>query len=255
MALPPISRQRRSGCPISIALELLGDAWSLLIVRDLMFKQRSTFKDFLEAEEGIASNILTHRLGHLVELGILELFPNGKLFDTARALFEAYRAVNQRFADAVVAEARSAWPEHVVSDVLLARVEQTAPGLAPRFSAVVDAYLAIEPRFFEIARYGVVAGAVCALAIELKFKLGFDDSLDVVGVHLVGGLWGTLAVGLFASASTTAGIDGLLYGGGLDQLRGAIPEDGHHARAPRLDEVRGWIEDDLKEHCAGMEPR
>jgi ammonium transporter, Amt family len=65
---------------------------------------------------------------------------------------------------------------------------------------------------------GAIAGAVCALAVSLKYRFGFDDSLDVVGVHLVGGLWGTLSVGLFASASASAGVDGLFYGGGLDQL-------------------------------------
>jgi Amt family ammonium transporter len=54
--------------------------------------------------------------------------------------------------------------------------------------------------------------------VGLKYRLGYDDSLDVVGVHLVGGLWGTLAVGLFASSAATAGVDGLFYGGGLDQL-------------------------------------
>ena len=48
---------------------------------------------------------------------------------------------------------------------------------------------------------GVVAGAVCALAIELKFKLGFDDSLDVVGIHLVGGVIGTLYLGFFATGT------------------------------------------------------
>ena len=63
-----------------------------------------------------------------------------------------------------------------------------------------------------------IAGVVCALAVGLKYKLGYDDSLDVVGVHLVGGLWGTIAVGFFASAATTAGVDGLFYGGGVDQL-------------------------------------
>jgi Amt family ammonium transporter len=46
---------------------------------------------------------------------------------------------------------------------------------------------------------GLIAGAVCALAIELKFKLGFDDSLDVVGIHLVGGLVGTLYIGIFGA--------------------------------------------------------
>lgn len=72
MAPPPASRQRRSGCPISIALELLGDAWSLLIVRDLMFKERRTFNDFLTGGEGIASNILADRLRKLEDANIIE---------------------------------------------------------------------------------------------------------------------------------------------------------------------------------------
>ncbi|GAB3617103.1 ammonium transporter [Okibacterium endophyticum] len=59
---------------------------------------------------------------------------------------------------------------------------------------------------------GVVTGAVCALAVELKFKLGFDDSLDVVGIHLVGGLIGTLYLGFFATGT------GLFLGGGIEQL-------------------------------------
>lgn len=59
---------------------------------------------------------------------------------------------------------------------------------------------------------GVLVGAVCALAIDLKYKLGFDDSLDVVGIHLVGGVIGTLYIGFFGS-----GI-GLLYTGSLKQL-------------------------------------
>ncbi|MGY1793338.1 ammonium transporter [Geodermatophilus sp. SYSU D00525] len=65
---------------------------------------------------------------------------------------------------------------------------------------------------------GVIAGALCALAVGLKYRLGYDDSLDVVGVHLVGGLWGTLAVGFLATAGAPAGVDGLFYGGGVDQL-------------------------------------
>ncbi|GAB3906920.1 ammonium transporter [Kibdelosporangium lantanae] len=66
---------------------------------------------------------------------------------------------------------------------------------------------------------GLLAGVLCALAVSLKFKLGLDDSLDVVGVHLVGGLTGTLAVGLFATTQVNpAGADGLFYGGGFTQL-------------------------------------
>jgi Amt family ammonium transporter len=90
-------------------------------------------------------------------------------------------------------------------------------------SGVVAGLVAITPACSSVTPIGailigLIAGAVCALAVGLKYRLGYDDSLDVVGVHLVGGLWGTLAVGLFASASTTAGVDGLFYGGGIDQL-------------------------------------
>jgi DNA-binding HxlR family transcriptional regulator len=62
---------RRSGCPIGIALDIFGDTWSLLIVRDLMFKGFRTFNEFLGAGEGIASNILTNRLSRLETAGIL----------------------------------------------------------------------------------------------------------------------------------------------------------------------------------------
>jgi ammonium transporter, Amt family len=70
---------------------------------------------------------------------------------------------------------------------------------------------------------GLIAGAVCAVAIGLKNKFGFDDALDVVGVHLVGGIVGTLLIGFFATkqmvASFTNGAKaGLFYGGGIDQL-------------------------------------
>ena len=65
---------------------------------------------------------------------------------------------------------------------------------------------------------GVLAGVLCALAVGLKYKLGFDDSLDVVGVHLVGGIVGTLLIGLVAAPEAGAGVTGLFYGGGFDQL-------------------------------------
>jgi Amt family ammonium transporter len=66
---------------------------------------------------------------------------------------------------------------------------------------------------------GFIAGAVCALCVSIKFRFGFDDSLDVVAVHLVGGLVGTLLIGFFGTTSlNSASADGLFYGGGLDQL-------------------------------------
>ncbi len=73
---------------------------------------------------------------------------------------------------------------------------------------------------------GAIAGAVCASAVGWKFKLGYDDSLDVVGVHLVGGIIGTVLIGLFSTADGAGGVDGLFYGGGLgslgDQTLGAL---------------------------------
>ncbi|MFF0415270.1 ammonium transporter [Kitasatospora sp. NPDC004745] len=65
---------------------------------------------------------------------------------------------------------------------------------------------------------GLIAGAVCAAAVSLKYRLGFDDSLDVVGVHAVGGAIGSLLIGLFATGGVGQTAKGLFYGGGLGQL-------------------------------------
>ncbi|MGB8504413.1 ammonium transporter [Mycobacterium sp.] len=68
---------------------------------------------------------------------------------------------------------------------------------------------------------GALAGVLCALAVGLKYKFGYDDSLDVVGVHLVGGIVGTLLIGFLAAPETIAGSSGaigLFYGGGWSQL-------------------------------------
>jgi Amt family ammonium transporter len=85
-----------------------------------------------------------------------------------------------------------------------------ASGAVAGLVAITPACAALTP--FWAMVLGVVAGAVCALAIDLKFKLGFDDSLDVVGIHLVGGLIGTLYLGFFANGS------GLIFSGSLEQL-------------------------------------
>ncbi len=62
----------RSECPLSCSLEVFGDKWSLLIIRDLIFSQKSTYGDFLKSAEGIATNILASRLLSLEENGIIE---------------------------------------------------------------------------------------------------------------------------------------------------------------------------------------
>ena len=63
--------RQRSTCPINVSLEMLGDRWSLLIIRDLMFKGLRTYKEFLESDEGIATNILADRLKKLEGCGII----------------------------------------------------------------------------------------------------------------------------------------------------------------------------------------
>ncbi len=66
---------------------------------------------------------------------------------------------------------------------------------------------------------GAVAGAVCFLAIQLKYRFGYDDALDVVAVHLVGGIIGSILLGVFADATVNpAGTDGVLFGGGFGLL-------------------------------------
>jgi Amt family ammonium transporter len=90
-------------------------------------------------------------------------------------------------------------------------------------SGLVSGLVAITPSCGSLSPIGsivmgLVAGVVCALAVGMKYRFGYDDSLDVVGVHLIGGLVGTLGIGLLASSVAPAGVDGLLYGGGVSQL-------------------------------------
>jgi len=90
-------------------------------------------------------------------------------------------------------------------------------------SGVVAGLVAITPSCSSVnvlgaLAIGLVAGVACALAVGLKYRFGFDDSLDVVGVHLVGGIIGTLMVGLVAAPEAPAAVTGLFYGGGLTQL-------------------------------------
>ncbi len=91
-------------------------------------------------------------------------------------------------------------------------------------SGIVAGLVAITPACSSVNAVGAIAigaaaGALCALAVGLKFRFGFDDSLDVVGVHLVGGLVGTLMVGLVATEEAPAAVKGLFYGGGIEQLK------------------------------------
>ncbi len=90
-------------------------------------------------------------------------------------------------------------------------------------SGIVAGLVAITPACSSVTPIGAIfIGAISAVlaayAIGFKYKFGYDDALDVIGVHFVAGLAGSILVGLFASSSAPAGVDGLLYGGGTDQL-------------------------------------
>jgi Amt family ammonium transporter len=103
------------------------------------------------------------------------------------------------------------------------RVRDGKPTSLGAASGIVAGLVAITPACASVSPIGgiligAIAGVLCALAVGLKFRFGFDDSLDVVGVHLVGGLVGTILIGFFADAGAPAGVAGLFYGGGVDQL-------------------------------------
>ncbi|HEX3611885.1 MAG TPA: ammonium transporter [Sporichthyaceae bacterium] len=95
---------------------------------------------------------------------------------------------------------------------------------------------------------GTVAGAVCSFAVTLKYRVGYDDSLDVAGVHMIGGIVGLLMIGLVCSAQATGilnshrGVDGLLYGGGLQQLgRQAVAVGAAFGYSFTVTLLIGWV--------------
>ena len=107
--------------------------------------------------------------------------------------------------------------------LLVEKIRDGHPTSLGAASGVVAGLVAITPACGSVSplgsiAIGAIAGVACAYAVGLKYRFGYDDSLDVVGVHLVGGMVGTLAIGLFADPATPAAVAGLLYGGGFDQL-------------------------------------
>lgn len=80
------NRRRRSDCPIHFALETFGDRWTLLVLRDLLLKGRSTYGELLAGGEGIATNILADRLRRLQDDGLIEHVSDGRYRPTAKAI-------------------------------------------------------------------------------------------------------------------------------------------------------------------------
>lgn len=70
------SPKRRSGCPLNASVEMLGDRWSLLIIRDMMLREFRSYKEFMQCYEGIATNILADRLRKLMDYGIIASEPD-----------------------------------------------------------------------------------------------------------------------------------------------------------------------------------
>ena len=111
--------------------------------------------------------------------------------------------------------------------ILVEKVRDGHPTSLGAASGAVAGLVAVTPACASIVPWaavllGLVAGAICALAVGLKYRFGFDDSLDVVGVHLVGGIVGCLYIGLFGTERVAgaggASANGLFYGGGVELL-------------------------------------
>src|SRR5690606_3500371 len=108
--------------------------------------------------------------------------------------------------------------------IVVGRLRRGSPTSLARACGLVAAFVAITPACACVTplgavAIGLVAGAVCAFAVSLKYRLGYDDALDVVGVHMVGGIVGALLVGFLATTAVIdGGADGLFAGGGASLL-------------------------------------
>ena len=108
--------------------------------------------------------------------------------------------------------------------LLVERIRNGHPTSLGAASGAVAGLVAITPACAFVDPWaavviGFVAGILCSLAVGLKYIFNIDDSLDVVGVHLVGGIWGSLSLGFFGTAAVNSiGLDGIFYGGGTELL-------------------------------------
>jgi Amt family ammonium transporter len=108
--------------------------------------------------------------------------------------------------------------------LLVEKIRQGHPTSLGASSGAVAGLVAITPACAFVAPWaavviGLIAGILCSIATGLKYRFNLDDSLDVVAVHLVAGIWGSLAIGFFgANSVNSVGLDGLFYGGGTGLL-------------------------------------
>ena len=108
--------------------------------------------------------------------------------------------------------------------LLVEKIRDGHPTSLGAASGAISGLVAITPACAFVAPWaavviGLLSGVICALAVGLKYKFNFDDSLDVVGIHLIGGLWGSLSIGIFGSAAiNSVGLNGIINGGGLELM-------------------------------------
>lgn len=123
-----MATRERSGCPISLSLELLGDRWTLLIIRDLVFAGKRHFREFLQSDEGISSRTLSERLQTLVDEGVLT-----RSEDPTHGLKAIYRLTEAGIDLLPVLATLGAWgSRHRKADDHLARIaDELAAGGAP----------------------------------------------------------------------------------------------------------------------------
>ncbi|GLR50397.1 helix-turn-helix transcriptional regulator [Shinella yambaruensis] len=132
---------RRSGCPINLTLEILGDRWSLIVLRDMMFGNRRHFRELLtKSEEGIASNILADRLRRLVDEGVVS-----KADDPSHKQKALYSLTEMGIALVPVFAMMGAWGRRFlpVTEDLSIRAELLEEGGPPLWAAFMDELRAI----------------------------------------------------------------------------------------------------------------
>ena len=154
-----MSDDHRSGCPINLTLEVMGDKWSLLIIRDMIFGNRRHFRELLlQSEEGISSNILADRLKSLVEQGIIT-----KADDPTHRQKTVYRLTERGIELLPVLAQMAAWGrKHLpVTEELSIRaqlLEEGGPKLWEEFmSELRETHLGAAPRIRRARRESVAA--------------------------------------------------------------------------------------------------
>jgi Amt family ammonium transporter len=183
---------------------------------------------------GIAGLVLALVIGKRQGFGKAPMRPHNVPFVMlgAALLWIGWFGFNAGSAGAANDQAGLAWVNTFVATAAAAmgwalteKIKDGKPTSVGVASGVVGGLVAITPGAGFVSplgsiAIGLAAGILCALAVGLKYKLGYDDSLDVVGVHLVGGLVGTILIGFFATENNLwdGAQAGLFYGGGVTQL-------------------------------------